>query len=126
MPYALKFTKTEFNGAKNILASEHVEFVKGGATMDSGEFDGGHVGVGTLVMRSKDSGKFVPFSKDDYDIGDYDTVSVTNVDFDNDGENDMILGEVIVRGSVYTKKLADDDVPKEFKEANPMIQFVEE
>lgn len=121
MAYGPKFSKTGFKGGKNILASEHLEFVKGGATMDAGKFDKGTVDVGTLVARNTDSGKFEPFDADSEDS--FDTYSITNVDFMNDSEQDMILGEVIVRGSVYEEKLADE-VPDAFKDKTPMIQYI--
>lgn len=123
MAYGPKFSKTDFQGGKNILASEHLQFIEGGATMDASEFSEGTVGVGKLVARKSGGDKFVPFKEDD--ASDYQDVGVTNVDFVNDGDTDMILGEVIIRGSVYEDKL-EDDVPSAFKDAAPMIRFVTE
>lgn len=121
MAYGPKFSKTDFKGGNSILASEHFQFIEGGATMDADKFDKGTVKVGTLVGKDDGSGKFVPFKKDDAD--DYTDVGITNVDFDNDEETDMIVGELITRGSVYEDKLADD-VPSEFKDKAPMIRFI--
>lgn len=129
MAYGPKFSKTELVGGKNILASEHLEFVKGGATMDASKFDTGVVGVGKLVARNVSTGKFEPVAGEMNGEGGsvtaetHDTFSITNVDFENDGDQDMIVGEVIVRGSVYEEKL-EDEVDAEFKAAAPLIQFI--
>lgn len=117
--YTPKFSETGFNGGKNILASEHLEFVKGGATLDATEFATGYHDVGKLIARNTTSGKYEPFSV----VAGFDSFSILNVDFTNDGVNDLIAGEVIVRGSVYEAKLADT-VPAEFKEATPLIQYI--
>lgn len=117
--YTPKFTNTDFNGGRNILASEHLEFVKGGATLDATKFATGYHNVGKLIARNTTSGKYEPFSA----VAGFDSFSILNVDFTNDGENDLIAGEVIVRGSVYEQKLADT-VPAEFKEVTPLIQYI--
>lgn len=117
--YTPKFNNSEFKGGKNILASEHLEFVKGGATLDATKFATGYHEVGKLIARNTTSGKYEPFSA----VVGFDSFSILNVDFENDGENDLIAGEVIVRGSVYEQKLADT-VPAEFKEATPLIQYI--
>lgn len=117
--YTPKFTETGFKGGKNILASEHLEFVKGGATLDATKFATGYHDVGKLIARNTTTGKYEPFSA----VDGFDSFSILNVDFTNDGENDLIAGEVIVRGSVYEQKLADE-VPAEFKEATPLIQYI--
>lgn len=119
MAYGPRFTKTDFVGGKNILASEHLEYVKGGATLDATKFPKGHNEIGALIARNTKTGKFEPFEAE----ADQDTVSVLNIDFDNDGEQDLIAGEVIVRGSVYEAKLPEEP-SSEFKAAAPMIQFI--
>lgn len=117
--YTPKFSETGFRGGRNILASEHLEFVKGGATLDTTKFATGYHEVGKLIARNTTSGKYEPFSA----VAGFDSFSILNVDFTNDGENDLIAGEVIVRGSVYQDKLADE-VTSEFKAANPLIQYI--
>lgn len=119
MAYGPRFTKSQLSGGKNILASEHLEFVKGGATLDGSKFDAGLNEVGKVVARNQDSGKFEPFTVAEG----FDTFSIVNVDFNNDVNADLIVGEVIVRGSVYEAKLADD-VTAEFKAVAPLIQFI--
>lgn len=119
MAYVPKFTRADFAGGKNILASEHLQYIEGGATLDATAFETGYNEVGLLIARNTTSGKFEPFSV----VEGYDNFAVLDEDFENDGENDLIAGQVIVRGSVYEDKLPQE-VPDEFKAANPMIRFV--
>lgn len=119
MAYGPVFKKTSFQGGKNILASEHLEYIKGGATLDHSKFPTGYNAVGALIARNLTTGKFEPYSVTEG----YDTFSVLNEDFNNDYEQDLIVGEVIVRGSVYEEKLPQE-VSAEFKEANPLIQYI--
>lgn len=120
--YGPKFSETEFRGGKNILASEHLQFIEGGATLDATKFPVGYNDVGKLVARNTTTGKFEAVAEVE-DLSGYDNFGILNVDFENDGETDLIAGEVIVRGSVYEAKLADA-VPDAFKEANPLIRYV--
>ena len=119
MAYGPKFGGTEFRGGKNILASEHLQYLENGATLDAVAFGAGYVEVGTPIARNTTSGKFEPFSA----VEGYDNFSILNIDVDMDGEQDQIAGEVIVRGSVYEQKLPEA-VTAEFKAANPMIRYV--
>src|SRR5690625_2925820 len=119
MAYGPVFKKTDYIGGKNILASEHFQFIEGGATLDHTKFPTGHNEVGALIERNGTSGKFEPFST----VEGFDDFAILNIDFNNDYEQDLIAGEVIVRGSVYEAKLPQE-VPAEFKEANPLIRYV--
>lgn len=117
--YTPKFSVSEFTGGNGILASEHLQYLEAGATLDATKFSTGAQGAGKLIARNLTSGKFEPFSAAEG----FDNFSVLEYGFDNDGVNDLIAGSVIVRGSVYTAKLAD--VPAdEFKALVPMIRFV--
>ncbi len=122
MAYGPRFTKTDFRGGKNILASEHLQYVEGGATLDHSKFDTGYNELGQLIARNTDTGKYEPFTTGE-DVPDYDNHAVLNIDFVNDAEQDLIAGEVIVRGSVYEAKLPQE-VPTTFKEANKSIRYV--
>ena len=119
MAYVPKFTKAAFVGGKNILASEHLQYIEGGATLDATAFDTGYNEVGQIIARNTTSGKFEPFSA----VEGFDNFAVLDEDFYNDGESDLIAGQVIVRGSVYEEKLPQE-VPDEFKAANPLIRYV--
>lgn len=120
MPYSLQTGRTEFKGGKNILASTHLQFKEVGGTMDATAFPVGHVDVGLVIGKNATSGKFEPYT----DAGEYVDYAILNVDFVNDGVNDTIVGELIVRGSVYEAKLVG--VTAAFKEATPMIRYVTE
>lgn len=123
MAYGPIFRKTDFVGGKNILASEHLQYIEGGATLDHTAFPTGYNPVGLLIARNTTTGKFEDVSEvDPEDYGDYDNFAILNEDFNNEGQ-DLIVGEVIVRGSVYEDKLPQA-VPAEFKNANPMIRYV--
>jgi len=122
MAYGPVFRKTGFQGGKNILASEHLQYIEGGATLDHTKFASGYNAVGQLIARNTTTGKFEPFTTGE-EAPDYDNHGILNEDFNNDYEQDLIVGEVIVRGSVYEAKLPQE-VPAEFKAANPMIRFV--
>lgn len=122
MAYGPRFTKTDFRGGKNILASEHLQYVEGGATLDHTKFDTGYNELGQLIARNTDTGKYEPFTTGE-DSPDYDNHAVLNIDFVNNADQDLIAGEVIVRGSVYEAKLPQN-VPTSFKEANKSIRYV--
>lgn len=119
MAYGPIFRKTDFVGGKNILASEHFQYIEGGATLDHTAFPTGYNEVGLLVARNTTTGKFEPFSTTEG----YDNFGILNEDFDNSYEQDLVVGTVLVRGSVYEAKLPQA-VPAEFKEANPLIRYV--
>lgn len=119
MAYGPIFRKGPFVGGKNILASEHLQYIEGGATLDYTKFPEGYNPVGLLIARNLTTGKFEPFTTTEG----YDNFGILNEDFVNVAEQDLIVGEVIVRGSVYEAKLPQE-VPAEFKQANPMIRYV--
>jgi len=119
MVYGPIFSKTTLAGGKNILASEHLEFVKGGATLDHTKFPTGLNEVGALLARNLSSGKFEPFTE----VEGFDSFSVLNEDFNNSYSQDLIAGELIIRGSVYVDKLPEEPT-QEFKDVTPMIQYI--
>lgn len=122
--YTPKFSSTDFKGGKNILASEHLQFVEGGATLDATKFTTGYHEAGKLVARNKTGGKYEDVGAlEALALEGYDNFGILNVDFQNDGVNDVIAGEVIVRGSVYEAKLPDA-VKADFKVLTPQIRYV--
>src|SRR5690625_118364 len=122
MAYGTIFRKTGFVGGKNILASEHLQYIEGGATLDHTKFPKAYNEVAAIIAGNTATGKFEPFVTGE-DAPDFDNHAILNEDFINDYEQDLIVGEVIVRGSVYEAKLPQE-VPAEFKEANPLIRYV--
>ena len=106
MPYTLKTTQSEFRGGKNILASEHFQFIEGGATLDAAAIGARTLPVGTPIMRSTTTGKFVEYADASGAVpAGYDELSILNIDVVVDGTNDVIVGEVLVKASVYDAKL---------------------
>jgi hypothetical protein len=125
MAYNLQPTETAFRGGKNILASEHVQFIEVGGTLDALAFPAGTIALGTLVARNSTSGKFEPYAETTpgtLEPG-FEDFGVLNIDVENDGENDTVVGEIIVRGSVYVDKMpaAPTDA---FKAANDNIRYI--
>lgn len=125
MPYTPKSSYTQFRGGKNILASEHLQFIEGGATLDAAAFGEGYVEVGTAIARNTTSGKFEPYSETNSGTLEpgFDEFSILNIDVEMDGTHDVIVGEVIVRGSVYDAKLPAG-VTDAFRAATPNIRYV--
>lgn len=111
-----------FRGGRNILASTHFQYIEGGATLDAEVFGAGYIPLGTLIARNTTSGKFEPVAAKT-DLAGYDNFAVLNIDADCDGVNDLIAGEVLVRGSVYGAKLPAQP-NNAFRAATPMIRFV--
>lgn len=126
MAYSLhnRNEREDFRGGRNILASEHVQFIEAGATLDAEVFGAGYIELGTLIAQNVSTGKYEPVAGKT-DLTGYVNPSILNIDADCDGINDLIAGEVIIRGSVYEQKLPDT-VPAFFKSATPMIRFINE
>lgn len=125
MAYTLKSSETEFRGGKQILASEHVQYVHGGATLDGSAFPEGYIEVGMPVARDLSTGKYVPYketTEGTLEPG-VDNFYILNEDHDHDGVSDFVSGAVIIEGSVYEDKLPEV-VTGEFKKANPNIHYV--
>lgn len=105
MPYSLNQTTTAFTGGKNILASVHFQFIEGGATLDATVIGNKTLPVGTAIMRSTTTGKFVEYADNAGAVpAGYDELSILNIDVVVNGK-DVIVGEVLVKGSVYDGKL---------------------
>lgn len=126
MAYTLQTSQTAMQGGKNILTSEHLQFVEGGATLDAAVFGEGLIEVGTLIARNTTSGKYEPYTETTggtFEAG-YDEPSVLNIDVQCNGTDDIIVGEVIVRGSVYLEKLPEAPTDA-FKAENKNIRYVQ-
>ncbi|EOQ08286.1 hypothetical protein [Bacillus cereus] len=122
--YTPKFTEQPFKRGKNILASEHLQYIEGGATLDATKFGAKYVECGTTIARNITTGKFEPYkdgSEGALPTG-FDEFAILDIDWDCDGKNDGVVGQVIVRGSVYESKLVG--VTETFKKATPLIRYV--
>lgn len=125
MGYTLQTSRDGFRGGKNILASEHLQYIEGGATLDAAAFGTGPIELGTAIARNTTTGKFEPYedgAEGALATG-FDEFAILNVDAESNGQDDIIVGEVIVRGSVYDAKLPGNATAA-FKAANPNIRYV--
>lgn len=113
MPYSLAQSSKGFRGGKNILASQKVQFVHGGATIPSTELAQG-LPVGTLLGKDKTTGKWVKYTKTDK--AKYEMLGILNVDIEAT-TSDVFVGEIIIDGSVYEAKLPTHTDLTEFKTA---------
>ena len=128
MAYSLhnRNEREDFRGGRNILASEHLQYIEGGATLDAAAFGAGYIELGTLIARNTTTGKFEDVSAlDAAGLAGFDNFAVLNIDADCDGVNDLIAGEVIIRGSVYDAKLPVSP-NADFRARTPMIRYVTE
>lgn len=116
MAYNLQTSQTAFKGGKNILASEHFQFVEAGVTVKGGE---GNLECGQAIARVAADGKWVKFAA--ADVANYDDFGILNVNVDAT-THDAIVGEVLVRASVYDAKLIG--AAAEFKAKTPAIRYV--
>ncbi len=125
MAYTLQTSQQPFKGGKNILASEHLQFLEAGGTLDAAAIGDTKLEVGTLLVRNTTSGKFEVYSESTqgtFEPG-YDEPVVLNIDVDVNGTDDVIVGEIIVRGSVYEAKLPEAPTDA-FKSKNDNIRYV--
>lgn len=120
MPYTPgNFSETPFKSGKNILASEHLQYTESGGTLDGAKIGNAYLPVGTALARNTTSGKYEVFST----ATGFDDFCILNVDVQMAGK-DVIVGELIIRGSVYSKKLPAS-VTQAFKDlTKPLIRYV--
>jgi len=120
MPYTPgNFTETAFKSGKNILASEHFQYTESGGTLDGSVIGNAYLPVGTALARNTTSGKYEVFST----TTGYDDLCILNIDVQMAGK-DVVVGELIIRGSVYSQKLPAS-VTQAFKDATkPLIRYV--
>lgn len=119
--------QTEFKQGRNILASEYVQFVEGGATTYSGL---GPIEAGQALARYKEYGAYDGYwgrySDNDQARGIYDAYGILNTSTEVWGTDNVVLGEVIVAGSVYESRIVTEQggVTETFKSLTPMIRYV--
>src|SRR5699024_8675718 len=103
-------------------------------TLDAVAFGKGFHEVGKLIARNTSTGKFEPVADVEGSDGgedgepttgleDYDNFGILNVDYDCDGENDVIAGEVIFRVSIYEEK-PDYQECEDLKAQKPTMRYV--
>ena len=131
MPYEVPRNQdaTAFKGGKTILASViALQYTEEGGTLDAAAIGDRYVELGEPFIRDNASGRYVPFVAATHvtagaiNAGFSDPV-ICNVDFDCNGSDNVVVGELIVRGSVYDKKLPTK-VTAAFKAVTPGIRYV--
>lgn len=130
MPYEVPSNQpqTAYKGGKTILASRHLQYTEEGGTLDAAAIGNRYVELGEPFVRDNTSGRYVPFVAATHvttgvlNAGFSDPV-ICNVDFNCNGVNHVIVGELIIRGSVYDKKLPAK-VTAAFKAITPNIRYV--
>lgn len=123
--FSLQTNREDFFGGKNVLASENgLQFVHGGATLDGADIGAVTLDAGTAIMRNSTSGKYEVYADATGAVpAGYDNLSILNVNVTLNGVDDVVIGEVIVRGTVYAGKLVGATAA--FKAATPLIRYIE-
>lgn len=130
MPYTpYNQPQSAFRGGKNILASEHFQYTEEGGTINASAVGARYVEVGEPFVRDMSDGLYVPFvdgthtTEGALNTGFADPV-ICDVDFNSDGTNNIVVGQLIAIGSVYSGKLPDS-VTDAFKAlTTPSIRYV--
>lgn len=117
-----KVERNDYKSGKNILATENFRYIEAGATLDATAFGNGVVEVGTLIARNATTGKYVEFAA--VDVANYDDFGILDVDVLIANGEDEIVGQVIIEGSVYEAKLAENADLEAFKDENTNIRYV--
>lgn len=116
MPYNLEQKTTAFTGGKNILASEHFQYIEVGATLTGGTA----YALGEAIAKVGTSGLWVKYVT--ANAATYTDLGILNIDVANSTANTAV-GEVLIRGSVYAAKLPAS-VTADFKTKTPNIRYV--
>lgn len=120
--------QTPFKGGKTILASLHFRYTEEGGTLDAAAIGERYVELGEPFIRSNSTGRYVPFVAATHvttgviNAGFSDPV-ICNVDFNCNGVDNVIVGELLISGSVYDKMLPTKTTAA-FKAVTPNIRYV--
>lgn len=129
MPYTpYNRPQSEFRGGKQILASEDFRYTPEGGTIDAAKVGARYVEVGEPFVRDMATGKYVPFTDaahvEEGALADgFEDPVLCDVDFDSDGVNDIIVGQLLNEAYVYDKKMPEK-VTEAFKKLNVHLHFV--
>lgn len=130
MPYEVPRNQdpTPFKGGKTILASVHFRYTEEGGTLDAAAIGDRYVELGEPFVKNTTTGRYVPFVAATHvtggvlNAGFADPV-ITNVDFECNGSDNVIVGELLYEASVYAKKLPAK-VDNAFKAVTPRIRYI--
>lgn len=131
MPYQVPRNRpqSEFKGGIQILASAHFKYTEEGGTLDAAAIGAAYVPCGSPFIRNMTTGRYYPFVEATHvtagvvNAGFADPV-ICDVDFDCNGIDDVVVGQLIYEGAVYLHKLPDS-VTAAFRTVTPRIRYIE-
>lgn len=130
MPYEVPSNQdqTPFVGGKTIIASRHMQYTEEGGTLDAVAIGNRYVELGEPFVFQVSTGRYVPFVAATHvtagvlNAGFTDPV-ICNVDFNCNGADHVVVGELLIRASVYAPKLPAK-VTAAFKAITPNIRYI--
>lgn len=130
MPYEVPRNQdpTPFVGGKTILASVHFQYTEEGGTLDAAAIGDRYVELGEPFVFNEATGRYVPFVDATHittgalTAGFSDPV-ICNVDFNCNGTDHVVVGELLIAASVYAPKLPAA-VTAAFRAVTPNIRYV--
>lgn len=124
MGYTGATRSTDFVSGINILSSEHIQYMEVGVTLDAEAIGEKYLPIGTAIARNTTTGLFEEYDPAGAEFAEgFDEPGILNIDVRVDGEHNVVVGEVLIRASVYEVKLPGN-IDAGFKKAMPMIRFV--
>lgn len=125
MPYQVPSNRpqSEFKGGIQILASAHFKYTEEGGTIDAVAVGANYVPCGSPFIKNITTGFYVPYVDAVTTGANFTDPVICDVDFDCDGVNHVVIGQLIYEGSVYAQKLPAS-VTAEFKAASPRIRYI--
>lgn len=130
MPYEVPRNQdaTAFQGGKTILASIHMQYTEEGGTLDATAIGDRYVELGEPFIFNNTTGRYVPFVAATHVTGTainagFSDPVICNVDFNCDGVNHVVVGELLIAASVYDAKLPAA-VTDAFRAVTPNIRYV--
>lgn len=130
MPYTpYNRPQSDFRGGKQILASEDFRYTPEGGTIDAVKVGARYVEVGEPFVRNMNNdGLYEPFVDathvaDGALVAGFEDPVILDVDFNCDGVNNVVVGQLLNEGYVYDAKLPSK-VTAAFKALNVHLHYV--
>lgn len=133
MPYEVPRNKpaTAFKGGSQIRSSIHYRYTEEGGTLDAAKIGARYVAVGEPFVRNQKTGRYEPWvDGTHYDAAaanklkaGFEDPVICDVDFDCNGTDNVIVGQLLIEASVYDQKLPTK-VTASFRAAtHPLIRY---
>lgn len=132
MPYEVprNLPQTEFKGGKTILASVHFDYTREGGTVDGAAVGNRYVELGEPFVQRTTDFKYVPYTDAahlDAETGQlkdgFQDPVICDVDFNSSGDVDIVVGALLISGTVYSAKLPDKVTPAFKKLTGPLMRY---